>query len=366
MIALNNIKTQRGAALLLIVMVLFVSLSTIILATANNQNLNLQQSVAVRSELNLAKEILLAYAMQYPDISGSSIGPGRLPCPDIDNGAYPETSCDATLATFQGRLPEELDPAGGTVFNFNDEYADIDQQFWYAVDPNFHTSTGSTVNSNSTAGSFTFDGSGNYVAVLIAPGEAVSGQDRNSSNTDDSNYLDGGNQNGSAYVSSYAVDPDNFNDQIVTITKNELMTMTTNRVIQEIKKELDTYYSFNRYYRDSIPPTIDLLDTCSTPYFYGKTYPRNYTYRGEYYYIGPDPVCIWEDEDTMFGDSYTQSAMYDAVSWYDSDNWDAVTTYTNISNTQATVSFTGCAITFTFNYDSSAGESIVSRDQPDC
>lgn len=358
-----KIRNQRGVALLLMLMVLFVSVSTMLLATANNQNLNLQQEITVRNELNLSKEMLLAYAMQYPDISGSGNGPGRLPCPDIDNGAYPETACASTVASYQGRLPEGLDPAGGTILNFSNEYAAIDQQFWYAVDPSFHTSATTVTSNTSPSGAFTLDGAGtDIIAVLIAPGEALSNQDRTSDAIDDSNYLEGGNQSGSSYVSSYAVDPENFNDLVVTITKSELMTMATSRVIQEIKAELDTYYSLNRYYRDSIP--ADPFDTCYSPYSYGKTYPRDFTYRGEYYYIGPDPVCIWEDEDTMFGDVYTQSAMYDAVSWYDNDGWDAITTYTNISNTQATVSFTGCGITYTFNY--SGGESIITRSQPEC
>lgn len=355
-------RQQQGAALLLIILVLFTSISTMILAMANNQSPHLQQKFEIRNELNLAKEMLLSYAMQYPDISGTGNGPGRLPCPDIDNGEFPETSCSTTVDTFQGRLPQTLDPALGQVLTFHNSYAGIDQQFWYAVDPNFHRSA-ATVNSNSPAsGAFSLDGAGDVVAVIIAPGEALGGQDRTSSAVDDSNYLEGGNQNGTTYFSSNPIDPDNFNDQIITISHSELMTMATNRVIQEIKKELDAYYSLSRYYRDSIP--ADPYDTCYSPYSWGRTYPRDFTYRGEYYYVGPNPVCIWEDEDTMFGDTYTQSAMFGAAAWYNNDAWDAITTYTNISNTQATVSFAGCGITFTFNY--SGGESIISRSQAEC
>lgn len=363
MITHNKIHSQQqGAALLLIILVLFTSISTMILAMANNQSPYLQQKFEIRDELNIAKEMLLAYAMQYPDISGTGNGPGRLPCPDIDNGEFPETSCSTSVDSFQGRLPQRLNPSLGQVLTFHNKYAGIDQQFWYAVDPNFHTSAAS-VNSNSTvSGLFTLDGTGagNIVAVIIAPGEAVSGQDRSSSTVNDNNYLEGGNENGTSYVSSYNLDPDNFNDQVITITKNELMTMATNRVIQEIKKELDSYYALSRYYRDSIP--ADPLLTCYSPYYWGQTYPRDFTYRGEYYY--PGPVCVWENEDTMFGDTYTQSAMYGAASWFSNDGWDTITTYTNISNTQATVSFAGCGITYTFNY--SGGESNISRSQPEC
>tara|TARA_R110000824_G_scaffold7892_4_gene35850 strand:- start:79386 stop:80507 length:1122 start_codon:yes stop_codon:yes gene_type:complete len=361
------IKKQRGAALLLIIMVLFVSISTMILATANNEAPQLQRQAEVRNQLNLAKEMLLAYAMQYPDISGSSNGPGRLPCPDVDNNAFPDASCSSTVATFQGRLPQSLDPAGAVKLTFNNTYVNLDQQFWYAVDPNFHWSASAPINSNSPgSGSFSLDGAGDIVAVLIAPGEAVADQDRSSSTVADSNYLDGSNPLGSTYYSNYAGDPaspdkEDFNDQFVTISHSELMTMASYRVTQEIKKELDSYYSSSRYYRNSIPSNP--FATCNSPYYWGKTYPRNYTYRGDYYYAWSgsswSPVCTWETEDVMFDD-----AMSDAVAWYATDDWDLITTYTNISNTQATVVFSGCDITFTFSYDTSAGESNITRTDP--
>ena len=363
----KNYRQQQGAALLLIIMVLFVSISTMILATANNSTPRLQQQAEIRNQLNLAKEMLLAYAMQYPDVSGSSDGPGRLPCPDVDNNDYPDTSCGSTVATFQGRLPQSLDPANGVRLLFNDAYADLDQQFWYAVDPNFHWSASAPINSNTPgSGAFSLNGSGDIVAVLIAPGEAVANQNRSSAPLTDSNYLDGSNANGVAYYSGFSSDPsspdpDNFNDQIITISHSELMTMASYRVTQEIKKELDSYYSTSRYYRNSIP--ANPFATCNSPYYWGRTYPRNYTYRGDYYYAWNgsswSPVCTWETEDVMFDE-----AMSDAVAWYATDDWDSITTYTNISNTQATVVFSGCDITFTFDYDNSAGESIITRTVP--
>ena len=361
-------KRQQGAALLLIIMVLFVSISTMIFATANNQTLSIQQNLETRNELYLAKEMLLAYAMQYPDISGSSNGPGRLPCPDIDNDTnhYPETSCSTTVATFQGRLPQKLDPSLEGTLIFSNEYADIDQQFWYAVDPNFHTSTSNTVNSNSPgSGAFSLDGSGDIVAVLIAPGEMVGSQTRNSSATDDSNYLEGGNQNGTTYVSRYAADPDNFNDQIVTITHSELMTAAVNRVIQEVKIGLDKYHqgNYSSYgssgYYYTTNPGHNNGGNCSGPWYGARQqYPRTYTYESGY-----SSYCIMRDEQYQF----FNHAMSEAPSWYTSDGWDAVTQYTNSgSYHNATVSFTGCGIVFTFQFDTVADESIISRSQPEC
>lgn len=240
------------------------------------------------------------------------------------------------------------------MMTFSNEYADLDRQFWYAVDPNYHWATTADVNTSSATGAFSIDGVGDYVAVLIAPGEAISNQDRLTAPLSDDSYLEGGNQNGSSYISTYATDPENFNDQVLGITRTELLTLTANRVIREIKKELDIYYNIDRYYRDSD------TSSCNGPYYYGKTYPRDFTYTGYIYWNG-NYYCYWDTEDDMF-----DLAMSDAVSWYASDNWDSVTTYTNVSNTESTISFSGCGITFTFQYDTGLGESVISRSQPSC
>lgn len=344
---------QNGAALLLIIIVLFVSASTMILASANYNNPRIKQKVQVRQELGIAKEMLLAYSMQYPEISASGDGPGRLPCPDVDNSGYADTSCSTGVDTFQGRLPLSLDPTDGTMLTFNDVYADSDQQFWYAVDPNYHWSTTANVNTNSASGAFSIDGVSDYVAVLIAPGESLGDQDRTVSQLSDANYLEGGNEDGSDYVSTYATDANNFNDQVLGITRTELMTLATNRVIKEIKDELDAYYQTGHYFRDAD------TNSCSGPYTYGNSYPRDFTFTG--YICFGSCYCYWDTAAVMYND-----AMSDAVGWYTGDAWDTVANYTNIANDEATITFDNCDITFTFEYNSGLGESVISRSQPSC
>ncbi len=347
-------NNQQGAALLLLIMVLFTTASSLIIASVNYNNPKIRQSIDVRDELAQAKEILLYYASVYPEISGSGNGPGRLPCPDGDNDGFPDSSCSTDLDTYQGRLPERLNPAGGTMLTFSDEFSDLDQQIWYAVDPDYHTSTVSDVNFTN-AGAFTIDGQSDYVAVLIAPGAAVDAQDRQDSSLDDSNYLEGGNQNGSPYVSSYATDPENFNDQVLGITRTELMTYAVNRVIMEIRDRLDVYHASNRYYR-LITDAEDFSSNNCSSWYYGKTYPVH-VYLG--YYNG---ICNWTDIDTSYN-----SALSGADAWYSGDSWNdpSVFTYTEGVNT-ATIVFTGCGITFTLNYNAGTGKSTISRSQPSC
>jgi len=349
----SPLNRQHGAALLLIIMVLFTSASSFILASANYNNPRLQQRAEVRQELARAKEMLLYYAMSYPEISGSSDGPGRLPCPDVDNDGFPDASCSTDLDSFQGRLPLSLDPAGGTMLSFSDDFSDLDQQIWYAVDPNYHSSTLAALNFSNT-GAFSVDGQSDYVAVLIAPGEEVSGQDRFTSTLDDSNYLEGGNQNGTTYVSSYDADPENFNDQVLGITRKELMTLSVNRVMMEIRDWLDIFHEAgNRYYR-LITDAQDFSSNNCSSWFYDYVFPTH-VYLGYY-----NNQCNWATEDASF-----DNAMSGALSWYSADSWDSVITYTGGVDT-ATVTFADCGITFTLNFNDSLGRSTISRSQPSC
>ncbi|HET7401531.1 MAG TPA: hypothetical protein VFJ62_07105, partial [Usitatibacter sp.] len=58
--------------------------------------------------LALAREALIAYAADHP--INSSVGPGYLPCPDLDNDGWAESTCgslsgDSGQEQRLGRLP---------------------------------------------------------------------------------------------------------------------------------------------------------------------------------------------------------------------------------------------------------------------
>ncbi|PCJ40897.1 MAG: hypothetical protein COA71_09865 [SAR86 cluster bacterium] len=353
----RSINKQKGAALLLVIMILFAGFSSMLLASMNNQNYSLKSKIETRREtqdrLVAAKEILLAFSRLFPDSSGIT---NRLPCPDNDtNDNYPDPTCNTTVATFQGRLPEELNPAGGDNFTF-DRISDFYEQLWYAIDPNFHLSSVTTINTVTPAtGAFSIDGVGDYVAVIIAPGEEeVDSQDRIGAPDNADNFLEGGNENGTTYVSRYSADPNNFNDQVIGITRSELITPIANRVAEKIKNNLTSYYNVDRYYRDAQPSDYW---SCYAQYPKGKSYPRDFTYNNQSY---PDAagkngvVCLWHTEDEMF-----EIAMLGDV-WYTTDGWNPITTYTNISNTEATVEFDNCNIRYRYKYVS--GETVLSYE----
>lgn len=397
----KRIPSQSGAAILILLMIIFIAGSTVVLSiNSNDRSPFLQQELQMRDQAFRAKEALLAYAMQYADLfadedaSDDDEGPGRLPCPDLNNTGAPG-NCSSLI----GRLPI-LDLPGGNPFPFNNEFVGIDRQFWYAVSANFN-STSALLNSN-TAATLTLDGIPGYVAVLIAPGDIIATQVR-PSNTDPAAYLEAGNESGgTTYVNSYAVDPESFTDQVLGITKNELMTLTTVRTAGYIKDVLHRYHlgtssniNLDPIIQNLIQPNIQAV---LTPLL--GAYPA---------WLQASLASIWEtaalntilttlgissDPDSYPLDTFPASVTVNLVlvgnvnipipalsgetgfsilmeeegpEWYLDDGWDTVTdpNYTLVTADQATFSFTGCSIVFTVDYNEMGTPADDSDDTSD-
>ena len=326
-------------------MIVIVTGSSLVLATADFQNQRHAEQIETLEDMAYAKEALIAYAVQH-NANYPGQGPGHLPCPDTDNDGAAEASCNNLSAQYLGRLPEFVTLPSGSRFPVSDTNAGIDQQFWYAVTPAFHMTGTGALNTASNS-ILTVDGDNDVVALIIAPGESVAGQSRVSNDVAD--YLEGGNQNAVNFVRSYATDPANFNDQIVKITRTEIITAMANKAAQEIKVVLDDYYlSTNQYYLYGI-----WGPWCSGPFNASGTYPQdNYLNTGCNTSWG-----IYESEQ----EAYDTVIPGDAVAWFANENWDAVDSYTFVSTTEARITFTGCNIVYTLNYNND-----VSRDRRDC
>jgi hypothetical protein len=111
---------------------------------------------------------------------------------------------------------------------------------WYAVSDNFkNTMPDDTVLNSETPGLINVDGANDIVAVIIAPGTPVAGQN-NRPSIDKADYLEGTNadNDASAFATSGGGE---FNDQLVTITRQELMTVVEKRVINEVRAVLENY-----------------------------------------------------------------------------------------------------------------------------
>ncbi len=236
---------QSGAALLAF-MLIVISVSSFMLVSELNANIQIATGEEeTRTVLNFAKQALIGYAITYPDKINSEEGPGYLPCPDTDNDGDSEGSCSSGGNTTTGRFPYETLEM--------EELTDSDgEHLWYVLSDNFRNNPKLTPLNSDTPGELSVNGTDDIVAVIIAPGEPVSGQTRNNTALKSvANY-------GSSTVANFLEDDNadldldfvtsatgEFNDRLVTITRAELMNAVEKRVLGEVSQKLndhkDTY-----------------------------------------------------------------------------------------------------------------------------
>jgi hypothetical protein len=282
-----NVGRQGGAALIFIVFILAIALTTYVLKAMNTQTIQVDHQQRVRERLNVAKQALIAWAVANKEY------PGQMPYPDRLENVSPiydgSSDCAGSnplnnyslligqLALYGSDGCVSFKQSEGLGVNVDDGYGN---NFWYAVSPNLlhnYAPTGSqtpdpVINSD-TMDTATWlivrDHNGNVVsdrvaAVIIAPGEAIGNQSRSNTATID-NYLDTFQKNGSFYSNRDFDDLDEdfimsapqstiddndtsytrpylFNDQLVYITIDELMGALEKRVVREAISRLRDFF----------------------------------------------------------------------------------------------------------------------------
>ena len=232
-------RGQRGVALLVLMLVLVVGSSYMLVSRMNEYAQAYARESRTQEALGEAKRALLSYAMNYPDLRGNEAkGPGFLPCPDQDDDGNPENCGNSVSATVRfGRLPFRI-------LGFDDLRDSSGSRFWYGVSENFkNTLTDNTVINSETPGMLSVDGANDVVAVILAPGEPVASQTARPSN-DGADYLEDDNatDGDGSFVSAGG---DDFNDQVVVITRQELMEIVEKRVAGEVRAILAQYQANN-------------------------------------------------------------------------------------------------------------------------
>ncbi|MCP4765369.1 MAG: hypothetical protein GY875_03785 [Gammaproteobacteria bacterium] len=261
----QNISTaQAGYALLLMVLAL-MGIGGVVLT-------GFTQGVKVQSEherylynqrvLAEAKQVLLQYAFSYPVTAGN--GPGRLPCPDIDDDGIPNATAFCGGANgIVGRFPW-YEPE----MSFYDARDASGERLWYAVSNQFansglltiNSATLGTINIEDRSGARIHDATagGGVAAVIIAPGSAIDRagavQDRIADSNDPENYLDlFGAVDNADFVNLTA---DGFvtgpikdvvsgdilvNDQMIVITAAEVIAMAEKATLQTYQRAINDY-----------------------------------------------------------------------------------------------------------------------------
>lgn len=230
---MNQPAHQTGAAFLALLLALLTGSSWLLLSDLNAQTQARQRDARNRLALNQAKQALLFYAMNYPDLRGNpEKGPGFLPCPDRDNDGRPESNCSANAGTTIGRLPF-------TILGLDDPRDQSGERLWYAVSDNLrNTLPNAAVVNSATPGLLSVDGVNDLAAVVIAPGAPVGAQGGRPGN-DAAEYLEGANSDGDGSFATRGPAP--FNDQLAVLTRAELMAAAELRVIHQARAALARY-----------------------------------------------------------------------------------------------------------------------------
>jgi hypothetical protein len=241
-------QRQRGAALLIAMLLVVLGLVTLLTLRAGHKAPELEAQRKTAMALAQAKEALLGRAASNQ--SGSIPRPGVLPCPDTHaqgdpNEGIANTSC---LANAIGRLPWRT-------LGLPDLRDGANERLWYKLSGNFRNTSGVKVNT-STNGTLMIGGAGpTFAAIVFAPGAPLSGQVRDSAHFNDFlAYLEGFVAATDTNFNNMPAQP--INDRFMTVLPVEIKNWITPRVAAELRDALDAPTTPTPY-----PDTLPTLPT---------------------------------------------------------------------------------------------------------
>ena len=270
---------QQGLVTLLFLLILLSAGAYFLLRALNQASPNqVGADQTTQRALNAAREALLGYAVRYPDNPDNSeislaAGPGRLPCPDTrldkdDPLGAGDSPCASSSKTETGRfpwhnldMPELVDGSGAPL--------------WYAVSDKFRAGGAPPLNSQ-TPGTFQLvredkcsTDREDVVALVMAPGPALEGQNRAADSFDASAYLE--DENASKGDNCFSTKQDAaHNDQVLVITRQELMDAVERRVLEDVANALSRYEDAHDGY-----PWLSPFTEPTTNHFQGQAHTRH-------------------------------------------------------------------------------------------
>jgi hypothetical protein len=297
---------QKGAALILMVFLLSLVVLTYTVKSLNGNELRAKETTTTSQALADAKTALMSWSINHPN------QPGLMPYPDrnADTGGYDGLSDCPGGATLYSHLIGRLPWKGGDYNDCNNLLVGLGKEFidasneplWYAVSKNLvhiYSPSGDPVinpniiNNPPYADWMTvYDKNGQLISdrvavIIFAPGPPISDQDRSSGVADATNYLDtfnlqagGGAKSNRTYSSadedfyvgedSRSIRTDNvtyqhpyyFNDKLIYITIDELLTEIEKRAALEAKNALNKYQVNNGFFPYAAPLLLNQSYHC--------------------------------------------------------------------------------------------------------
>ncbi len=254
---------ESGQALIVLLVLIIAVAIGLVFDFSRPTALAIENDNKTAQELAEAKDALIGWSVQRtPSGALPNARPGELPCPDANNDGFEDGTC---VAGALGRvpwktlgIPEPKDGAGETLW-----YALAGPLRIWTVNPNQidnDTKGNITVYSGSSSTVMTSEA----VAVIFAPGAVLGSQDRSCTvgvnctatgqcttspasltpKCNPTNYLDstGGGNNATTNGPYISAQPSNtFNDRLLVITTDSLMTPVEQRAVSEMRTLLDRY-----------------------------------------------------------------------------------------------------------------------------
>lgn len=289
-------NAQRGAALIVLAVIMVVGTTGILLGALNvaSNNADIARRADSARVLDEAKQALLGFLASQ---AATDSNPGRLPCPEA-SAYFGTTNAGLSQDDYQ---VNSANPVGGycgsgtvvgrlpwRTLGMSKPLDGYGEPLWYVISPGFAMpSYGGSLSINSdTAAGLTVNGvSASAVALIIAPGAAMTVQSatgctaRVQTRTSETaasptapdlrDYLECENATSPADASFVTTGAStSFNDQVVSVTQAELFDavepVVAKRIETEIAPVLKTIYLGPDWSLSAIPP----LPATPTDYIY--------------------------------------------------------------------------------------------------
>jgi len=281
---------QKGAVLIFLAFVIGLGAAAYLLKEFNVASLQVNQDKKTYKILGEAKQALIAWSVSHAN------RPGQMPFPDRNaDGDYDGNSdCNSPASTFSyafllGQLPiyGQKNPCVSPQVGIGGDFHDAQgNRLWYAISRNlvhkYESPSADPIINPSIINDPVYpwlrvlDRNGALIsdrvaAVIIAPGSPIGAQNRSSATPNPSEFLDTFQIGATIYsnanydtpnedfiisqdsrnvadVDATYVKPYAFNDQLVFITIDELITALNYRVAAEAKSLLNQYNIKNSHY----------------------------------------------------------------------------------------------------------------------
>ena len=324
---MNIRHSQKGMALLILVFISALIITGYVLQSLDSRGVRIEQDKKTAEALAQAKIALLAFAAVQNLTPGTCTTncprPGDLPCPDSDNDGDAELSCgNAAGSTGQanrlGRLPWRT-------LGLPDLRDGASERLWYAVSSRYkyntryrplNTDTTATITLRDSNGNIISSGTNNgLVALVIAPSVSLTRQDgisqvRNGANAtiasnyleiafgeDNQNFVDSSGTNG--FIMGPVKDVSGrtiVNDQILTITRDEMNQAMETRVLAEVGNSLADYYLMAGFF--PFPAIFNDTACLGSANINGTNCPESLLTHGR---IPANPATAWSSTSVLRG-----------------------------------------------------------------